>query len=48
MCLTTDALVLFLSLLPAEIISSEPERIIVHAEIGNTVWKHDNDIWCTD
>lgn len=47
MCLTAEALALFLSLLPGEIVTSTPERIIVHAEVRDAHWLPVGDRWCT-
>ena len=48
MCITAKALALFLSLLPAEIVTTEPERITVAATAGDAVWIETEDLWCTD
>ena len=48
MCLTAEALALFLNLLNPELISSEAGRITVHATERDAVWvlTHEDE-WCT-
>lgn len=48
MCLTTEMLALFLSILPPGIVTAEADRITVHAEAGDAVWVAKGDVWCTD
>ncbi len=48
MCLTTEALLLFLNLLPPEIIEMGHDRITVRAETRDAVWIARGDKWCTD
>jgi len=47
MCLTTEALMLFLSLLPPEIVELSPERITVRAEVRDAHWLAQGEMWCT-
>ena len=47
MCLTTEALLIFLNLLPPEIIEAAGDRITIHAEAGDAVWIAQGDKWCT-
>ena len=48
MCLTGEALALFLNLLDPGLISSDAGRITVHATEGEAVWVlTDADEWCT-
>ncbi|MEM9438479.1 MAG: hypothetical protein AAGA15_15740 [Pseudomonadota bacterium] len=51
MCLSTAALAAFLTLVGADNVSSETDRIIVHAETQDAHWVAqtvaDEDIWCT-
>ena len=51
MCLTTEALVLFLNIIGAGMVSTpEPGRIIVHAEAADVHWvarDDSDDRWCT-
>lgn len=51
MCLTTEALVLFLNIIgPGLVSADEPGRIIVHAETADVHWvarADDDDRWCT-
>lgn len=46
MCLTVEALVVFLNLLPPDIVTTGADMITVHAQTGDTVWEADGDIWC--
>ncbi len=48
MCLTLEALVAFLNLLPADIVETTPTQITVHAEVEAAVWEVDGDVWCID
>ncbi|MDF0599499.1 hypothetical protein P1J78_02035 [Psychromarinibacter sp. C21-152] len=48
MCLTTEALLLFLSLLPSEIVETSADRIVVRAEVSDAVWLPNGREWCTD
>lgn len=50
MCLTTQALVLFLNIIGSDIVSTEPGRVIVHATEADVHWvAHPEkvDHWCT-
>ena len=47
MCLTTEALALFLNLLATDIVTTEPDRIVVHATEGDVHWLAVEDRWCT-
>lgn len=47
MCLTTEALMLFLSLLPPEIVETGEDRIVVRAEVRDAVWTPRGEKWCT-
>lgn len=47
MCLTTEALLLFLNLLPQDLVEMSTDRIVVHAEVRDAVWEANGDIWCT-
>ncbi|SFC73392.1 hypothetical protein [Tropicimonas isoalkanivorans] len=47
MCLTTEALFLFLSLLPPDIVESSESRIIVRSEVRDAVWEPRDGMWCT-
>lgn len=46
MCLSTTALALFLNMIAAPI-TTEPDRIVVHAEVADTHWVMQSDQWCT-
>ncbi|OWU85244.1 hypothetical protein ATO6_09470 [Oceanicola sp. 22II-s10i] len=52
MCLTAEALLIFLNLLPPEIVDRAPDRILVHAEERTAVWTLVSETpkqkWCTD
>lgn len=48
MCLSTELLAMFLTLLGPEIVTREPGRITVHATEGDRVWLADGAQWCTD
>lgn len=48
MCMTLEALVLFLNLLPDQIIETAPDAITIHATAQDTVWLAAGDVWCTD
>lgn len=49
MCLTTAALATFLTLIGADIVSTEPDRITVHAENADVLWvvNPTANRWCT-
>jgi len=51
MCLSTVALAAFLTLVGADHVSTEENRVIVHAETSDAHWVvqtvKDEDIWCT-
>ncbi|RYH10528.1 hypothetical protein [Tropicimonas sp. IMCC6043] len=47
MCLSPEALMLFLSLLPQHIVETGPDRIVVHAELRDAVWLAREEEWCT-
>jgi hypothetical protein len=47
MCLTAEALFLFLSILPPEIVEISDTRITVAAETRDAVWRAKGDEWCT-
>lgn len=46
MCLTLDALVVFLNLIGLDIVTTEPGRFIVHAEQGNIHWVETDGEYC--
>ncbi|KAJ56672.1 hypothetical protein ACMU_06940 [Actibacterium mucosum KCTC 23349] len=48
MCLTTEALVLFLNLINPQIVTTEPQMITVHAAQGDVVWLAAGDNWCSE
>ncbi|MBO6882253.1 MAG: hypothetical protein JJ869_01580 [Marivita sp.] len=47
MCLTAEAFALFLNMILVPEITSEPGRIIVHAETRDAHWVTVEDEWCT-
>ena len=47
MCLSTQALLLFINLLPREIVSQSATEILIEAESGVVVWEHFEEEWCT-
>jgi hypothetical protein len=48
MCLTTAYLAAFLNIVGAENVSTEPGRIVVHAQTRDAHWvAYDDEHWCT-
>lgn len=47
MCLSPEALALFLNILGHSMVTSEPHQIIVHATQGDVVWVAAGEYWCT-
>ena len=47
MCLTAEALALFLNMITGPDITMEPGRIIVHAQTRDAHWVSVEDEWCT-
>jgi hypothetical protein len=47
MCLSTQALVLFISMLPQEIVTQSANQIIIAAETGHVTWDSFDGEWCT-
>ena len=47
MCLSTDALILFLNLIGLDMTTAGPNAITVHATSGDVHWYHVVDEWCT-
>lgn len=47
MCLSAQALALFLNLLDPAVISTEAGRITIRAEEGSAAWVQRADQWCT-
>lgn len=47
MCLTAEALALFLNMISGPDITMEPGRIIVHAQTRDAHWVSVEDEWCT-
>lgn len=47
MCLSTQALFLFISLLPQEIVKPGFDEIAIAASAGDVTWEHFDGEWCT-
>ncbi|NDR55808.1 hypothetical protein [Aliiruegeria sabulilitoris] len=47
MCLTTEALLLFINLLSPQIIEASDQKIVIHAQTRDAVWEARADQWCT-
>ena len=47
MCLTTEALALFLNLIAFDMVSLSPDRIVIKAETRDAHWVAHNGEWCT-
>ncbi|MEM0937849.1 MAG: hypothetical protein AAF646_11530 [Pseudomonadota bacterium] len=47
MCLSAQALAVFLNLLAFDAITRAPDRFIVHASAGDAHWVAVADRWCT-
>ena len=47
MCLTPEALALFLNLIGHSLITSTPDQITVHATQGDVVWSATQEVWGT-
>ncbi len=47
MCLSTQALFLFISLLPQEIVKPSPSEIMIAADAGDVSWANFDGEWCT-
>lgn len=48
MCLTLDALVAFMALLPMDIIETDIDRITIHAARHDAVWLAEGNLWCVE
>ena len=48
MCLSTQALALFISLLDPQLVETEGPRVTIHATDRDAVWVYHEDQWCTD
>ncbi|GGE47723.1 hypothetical protein [Actibacterium pelagium] len=48
MCISIEALVLFLSFLPQDRILIAEDRVIVNADIGRVVYEPTGDLWCAE
>ena len=47
MCLSTQALLLFISMLPQEIVSSSTNEVIIAVDVGEVSWQSFDGEWCT-
>ena len=47
MCLPTQALLLFISLLPQEIVNRGSDEIVIAANAGDVTWENFDGEWCT-
>lgn len=47
MCLTKEALLVFLGMLAPELIDIGDERIVVRAETRDVIWTARGEEWCT-
>jgi hypothetical protein len=47
MCISAEALALFLNMIAGTPITAEPGRFIIHAEERNAHWISVEDEWCT-
>ncbi len=47
MCLTLEALAVFLNILGTDIVTTEPGVITINAETAPAVWVAAGDLWCT-
>lgn len=48
MCLSTEALMLFISLIGFDLTTRHEARITVHAEMGDVHWIAREDQWCAE
>ena len=48
MCLTSEMFATFLNILSPQLITNEPGKITVHADVGDKIWVAVDDFWCTD
>ncbi|QMU58816.1 MAG: hypothetical protein GKR98_11795 [Boseongicola sp.] len=47
MCLSTQALLLFITLLPKEIVNPSSDQIMIAANTGTVTWENFDGEWCT-
>ena len=48
MCLTTQAMYLFVSILSPDVVSPSASQILIQAQTGSVVWENYGDLWCID
>jgi hypothetical protein len=46
MCLSTEALVLFLSMISPEIVHPSGSEVRIMATAGAVTWRHQDGVWC--
>lgn len=47
MCISTQALFLFASLLTPDIVTWTPDQVVIEAEMATVFWDKFDDDWCT-
>ena len=47
MCLSTQALLLFIGMLPQEIVYPSSDEIMIAADTGDVTWARFDGEWCT-
>jgi hypothetical protein len=47
MCLSAEALALFLNIIGTDLVSTDAGRIVVHATDGDVTYVANGDAWCT-
>ena len=47
MCISAEALAVFLNLLAASLVTTEPGRIVIAATSGDVHWVAVDEKWCT-
>ncbi len=47
MCMSLQALIVFLNLIGPDMVDSEPGRFVVHADAGDVHWVELDERWCT-
>ena len=48
MCLTTQAMYLFVSILSPDVVSPSASQILIRAQTGTVEWENYGDLWCID
>ena len=47
MCMTLEALIVFINLIGPELVESNPGEFIIHASQGDVTWVEAGTEWCT-